>query len=755
MAAGSITLHAVEKLQVYLTTKTDPKKLEKYLQKLSALPMTADILAETGIRKTVKRLRKHQHVGDFARDLAARWKKLVLVDPNTGPDAQDPEESASRKRYGEALQDQEKAWGFPENGTVPRSPPDSPEHRRTAHRTPPGLQRPHRRSPSREHRAQRKRPRRAPADSGPHRAPPLHTAPLPTPEGPEPAVPGKQPGRGHAHAAQGGPLLGQGCQGQPQGEALVSHSKGHKSFHQEKCPLCAQGDWHSPTLIREKSSWARLREETPRMPFRESARDRPSSGDAKKDKEGGRAGSSQHVPALVVAPDGHPNRPHHRHLNKKMPSLDGPYPGNGTHRLSSEEKEQLSNDQKTQEGKPPTAHVGRRSMSSLSEVEEVDMAEEFEQPTLSFEKYHTYDQLQKQRKKTGESSTTALGDKQRKANDSKGTRVSWDSAKKLLPFEESQSERLQAAGADSAGLKTVPSHAFSELWDPSEAWMQANYHSLLDSDSMTSQAKPEALTAPTFQEETAFTGGRVNAKMQVYSGSRPACQPQVLTLRQQCIRVLRNNPDTLSDVEGIPYSYLEPVLEGWTPDQLYRREKYNHALAGDTDELWRIHCLQDFKEGKPQEQESWRELCLRVQDTREQRLRVLTANIRSARENNPNSREAKMIYFNSVAKTPYDASRRQDKSAGAAEPENGELKLAPKPAVSSHVPSSRGSDSGGRDSSSSNVLHQLPEKRANPCLSSSNERAMLAAKTRKQAAKKVAPLMAKAIRDYKKRFSPR
>uniref|UniRef100_A0A8C9HEH8 TFIIS N-terminal domain-containing protein n=1 Tax=Piliocolobus tephrosceles TaxID=591936 RepID=A0A8C9HEH8_9PRIM len=119
MAAGSTTLHAVEKLQVRLATKTDPKKLEKYLQKLSALPMTADILAETGIRKTVKRLRKHQHVGDFARDLAARWKKLVLVDPNTGPDAQDPEESASRKHFGEALQDQEKACGFPENGTAP------------------------------------------------------------------------------------------------------------------------------------------------------------------------------------------------------------------------------------------------------------------------------------------------------------------------------------------------------------------------------------------------------------------------------------------------------------------------------------------------------------------------------------------------------------------------------------------------------------------------------------------------------------
>ncbi|XP_023063363.1 elongin-A2 [Piliocolobus tephrosceles] len=755
MAAGSTTLHAVEKLQVYLTTKTDPKKLEKYLQKLSTLPMAGDILAETGIRKTVKRLRKHQHVGDFARDLAARWKKLVLVDPNTGPDAQDPEESVSRKHFGEALQDQEKACGFPENRTVPRNPSNSPEHRRTAHRTPPGLQRPHRRSPSRKPRAERKRPRMAAADSGPHQAPPSRIAPLPMPEGPEPAVPRKQPERGHAHAAQGGPLLGQGCQGQPQGEVLVSHSKGHKSSCQEKCPLCAQGDWHSPDLIREESSRARLREETPRMPSRESARDRPPSGDAKKDKEGERAGSSQHVPALAVAPDGHPNRPHHRHSNKKMPSLEGSYPGNGTHRLSSEEKEQLSNDRKTQEGKPPTAHVGRMSMSSLSEVEEVDMAEEFEQPTLSFEKYHTYDQLQKQKKKTGKSTTTALGDKQRKANDSKGTCVSWDSAKKLPPVEESQSERLQAAGADSAGLKTVPSHAFSELWDPSEAWMQANYHSLLDSDSMTSQAKPEALTAPTFQEETAFTGHRVNAETQVSSGSRPACQPQVLTLGQQCVRVLRNNPDTLSDVEGIPYSYPEPILEGWTPHQLYCREKYNHALIQETDELWRIHCLWDFKEEKPQERESWRELCLRLQDTQEQRLRVLKANIRSARENNPNSGEAKMIYYNSVAKTPYDASRRQDKSAAATESENGEIKPAPKPAGSSHAPSSRGSDSGGRDSSSSSVLHQLPEKQANPCLSSSNEHATPAAKTRKQAAKKVAPLMAKAIRDYKKRFSRR
>ncbi|XP_002828241.4 elongin-A2 [Pongo abelii] len=753
MAAGSTTLRAVQKLQVRLATKTNPKKLEKYLQKLSALPMTADILAETGIRKTVKRLRKHQHVGDFARDLAARWKKLVLVDRNTGPDPQDAEDSASRQRLGEALQDQEKAWGFPENATAPRSPSHSPQHGRTARRTPPGQQRPHPRSPSRESRAERKRPRMAPADSGPHRAPPTRTAHLSMPEGPGPAVPGKQPGRGHTHAAQSGPLLGQGCQGQPQGKAVVSHSKGHKSSRQETRPLCAQGDWHSPTLIRKKSCWACLRAETPRMPSWASARDRPPS-DFKTDKEGGQAGSGQRVPALAEAPDSHQKRPQHRHSDKKRPSLDGRDPGNWTHGLSPEEKEQLSNDRKTQEGKPPTAHLDRTSVSSLSEVEEVDMAEEFEQPTLSFEEYLTYDQLKKQNKKTGKSSTTALGDKQRKANESKGTRESWDSDKKLPPLQESQSERLQAAGADSTGPKTVPSHASSELWDLSEAWMQANYNPLSDSDSKTSQAKPEALSAPKLRQEAAFPERRANAKMQVYLGSRAACQSQVLTLRQQCLRVLRNNLDALSDVGEVPYWVLEPVLEVGSPHQLYRRQKDNHALLRETDELWRIHCLQDFKEEKPQENKTWRELHLRLRDAREQQLRRVTTNIRSALENNLKSREAKMISFNSLAKTPYDTSRREEKSAGDSDPENGEINPSSKPGGSSHTQSSQGSSSGGRGSSSS-VLHGLPEKRANPCLSSSNEHAAPAAKTRKQAAKKVAPLMAKAVRDYKRRFSRR
>lgn len=36
-------------------------------------------LKETGVGKTVNGLRKHELVGDFAKNLVARWKKLVPV----------------------------------------------------------------------------------------------------------------------------------------------------------------------------------------------------------------------------------------------------------------------------------------------------------------------------------------------------------------------------------------------------------------------------------------------------------------------------------------------------------------------------------------------------------------------------------------------------------------------------------------------------------------------------------------------------
>ncbi|XP_073920743.1 elongin-A3-like [Castor canadensis] len=70
----------VQKLQARLATHAhDPRELRQCLERLSVLPMTGDILADTGVRKTVRGLRKHQLVGSLAKELAARWKILALL----------------------------------------------------------------------------------------------------------------------------------------------------------------------------------------------------------------------------------------------------------------------------------------------------------------------------------------------------------------------------------------------------------------------------------------------------------------------------------------------------------------------------------------------------------------------------------------------------------------------------------------------------------------------------------------------------
>lgn len=59
------------------------------------------------------------------------------------------------------------------------------------------------------------------------------------------------------------------------------------------------------------------------------------------------------------------------------------------------------------------------------------------------------------------------------------------------------------------------------------------------------------------------------------------------------------------------------------------------VLIEDTDQLWHNHCLRDFKNEKPEEFESWREMYLRLHDAREQRLLMLARNIGSAHANKP------------------------------------------------------------------------------------------------------------------------
>uniref|UniRef100_A0A8C9Q0K4 Elongin-A n=1 Tax=Spermophilus dauricus TaxID=99837 RepID=A0A8C9Q0K4_SPEDA len=554
-------LQVVEKLQARLVANPDPKKLLKYLKKPSTLPITVDILAETGVGKTVNSFRKHEQVGSFARDLVAQWKKLVPVERNNEADEQDFEKSNSRKR--------------PRAFILHRS--YSPEHRQKKHRKLSECEQPHKVSHSHERRDERKRCHRVSpsyssdpesSDYGYVQSPPscasprqLYTDHYRSPEEDhESTVSHQKPGKGHSNAFQDRLGVSQERHlGEPQGKGILNQNKEHRSCHKEKRPIDAKGSFHP----------------------------------------------------------------------------------------------------------------------------------------------------------------------------------------------QSRSEKLQLVGADSTRLRKVPTDALPVLPDLPLPTIQGNYRPLPSLELMPSfQPKRKAFSSPQEEEEAGFTGRRMNSKMQVYSGSKCAYLPKMMTLYQQCIRVLKNNIDSIFEVGRAPFSILEPVLERCTPDQLYRIEEYNHVLIEDTDQLWKVHCHQDFKEERPEEYESWREMYLRLQDAREQRLRVLTKNIQFAHANRP---LAKMAFVNSVAKPPRDVRRRQEKfgTGGAAVPEKVKIKPAPYTTGSSHIPAS----SNSFNPSSEEPAYDGPSTRSAhlvPVVSST-----ISYDPRKPAVKKIAPMMAKTIKAFKNRFSRR
>lgn len=759
MAAES-ALQVVERLQARLATNPDPKKLLKYLKKLSTLPITVDILAETGVGKTVNSLRKHEQVGGFARDLVAQWKKLVPVERNNEPEDQDYEKSSSRKRPRDAVQedeDGEQEGDEQEPWRASGSQAYSPDHRQKKHRKLAEPERPQRAAPSHERRDERKRCHRAsPAYSSDHessdyghvQSPPPSASPQQVyldhyrspDEDPEPIIPPQKSGRAHSNAFQNRlGVIPERQPAEPPAREAGSHRKEHKSSHREKRPGEARGDSGS----REKSH-------SRRPPSGDSTREKPPAGGLHKEKE--RDGGSlkkKVLPASEVASDNHLKKPKHKDSHKtksdKKPSVDGAGAGKGHTEPPAKAKGKASDGLKTQEGKGKAGRSERRP-----KAEEADTEDGFEEPTMSFESYLSYDQPKKKKKKTVKTSAAALGEKGLKKSDSKSTSKSLNSGQKLPKANGSKVEKLQPAAADSARPKKVPTDPLPALPELPLPMIQSNYRPLPSLELISSfQPKRKAFSSPQEEDEAGFTGRRMNSKMQVYSGSKCAYLPKMMTLHQQCIRVLKNNIDSIYEVGGVPYSVLEPVLERCTPDQLYRIEEYNHVLIEETDQLWKVHCHRDFKEERPEEYESWREMYLRLQEAREQRLRLLTKNIQSAHANKPKGRQAKMAFVNSVAKPPRDVRRRQEKfgTGGAVVADKIKIKPAPYPSGSSHT-------------SSSNSFQASPEEPAYDGPSTSSAHLAPAVSTvsydpRKPAVKKIAPMMAKTIKAFKNRFSRR
>ncbi|NXL88964.1 ELOA1 protein, partial [Alectura lathami] len=240
------------------------------------------------------------------------------------------------------------------------------------------------------------------------------------------------------------------------------------------------------------------------------------------------------------------------------------------------------------------------------------------------------------------------------------------------------------------------------------------------------------------RETVQFTGQRLNSKMHVYSGSKPACVSKMFTLYELCIRVLQNNVNSLREVGGVPFEILEPVLARCTPEQLFQIEECNLTFIEESDHLWKKHCQRDFKNESLLEYESWREMYLRLFKEREEKLKMLTKSILSAQSEKPKGRQTKMAFVTSAAKPPRNVRRRQELH-GTAGPTT-QLHVTEKCTLNSRFPGSkrtRTPESRDRNNNSSSL---------NSASNSGISRSSGKSEGGKKPAKNTAPIMKKILR---------
>ncbi|XP_024154368.1 elongin-A isoform X1 [Oryzias melastigma] len=421
-----------------------------------------------------------------------------------------------------------------------------------------------------------------------------------------------------------------------------------------------------------------------------------------------------------------------------------------THSSKREEKKKKGGDDGEGSGRP------KASKDSPSRVEE---EEEFEKHTMSFESFLTYDTPVKKKKKKQQLPSSSSHKQPSHSSSSRHSRTSpppapSSSGKESKANGAQGTKRPRSSSSSSAAGQTPEKRrrvveALPTLPEIPLPAIQPNYRPL---PSIETPLSPQRRKVPVCndEEDAGFTGKRFNSKMVVYSGSKTAYLPKMMTLYEQCIRVLQNNIDSIAEVGGVPYEILEPVLERCTPEQLYRIELSNQCFTEESDDLWKRHCQRDFKRESPQEFESWREMYLRLHDEREERLRMLTQNITSAHANKPKGRQVKMAFVNSVAKPPRDVRRRQEKFGTTSGSSTASIAAASPIKIRPVV-----TDDSRESSSSSSSLLASPAPSSRLSAPSGGGSGGGGLGREKPAVKKIAPMMAKTIKAFKNRFSRR
>uniref|UniRef100_A0A4X2LGF9 TFIIS N-terminal domain-containing protein n=1 Tax=Vombatus ursinus TaxID=29139 RepID=A0A4X2LGF9_VOMUR len=664
-------LEAVQRLQVELLWLPHPKTVLKYMKKLNDLPITVDVLAKTSIGKTVNSLCKYEEVGAIARNIVGRWKKLIPIDEDSDSDSelaweeQNSRRSSSRKRTHNVCS---KGDNFQKTWKSSSSQPLSPDWR---DKKQPKLWEPERTlrvSPDRERREEMKRcnqilsldfPGSGPVLSQPSTSLQQRNRDYYGPREQRDQKSGKDSG---LHIQDKVKTLRESSLGEPSQvkPEPFNESREHRLLDQkEKCQLDFEGQKKNFALSREKLPNVASREVCQRPPSVTDTKEKQNGTTTRRDQDKESCSVKKCFPPSELAFVIHTTKTKHQdtpeskleklRLSKDLLALRTRFKDKG-----------ISKNIQTQEGKYKAPNSPKSTASCVLESGKPEPYDKNERPTTSYGSRFSC-AWQPQRIKSTNMPTVVHGDKGHiKENSARTDSKSPNSVQKLPEMNDDKPEKQQS-GAILVKLQNVSTPVTPPLGDSILPTVQASCQIPSLHTPLPVEPKRKMVSSYHEEEGIGFTGQRMNSKMQVYSGPKSVHQYKVMSLHQQCIRVLNNNLDSIFNFGNVPYTLLEPVLEKCTPKQLRRIEGYNHVLLGKTDKLWKIHCNRDFNKEQPRECESWRELYLRLQEAREQRLQLLTKNIQSAHANRAKGCQTMMAFVDSVAKQPPYIRKRQEK----------------------------------------------------------------------------------------------
>nr|XP_021149236.1 elongin-A isoform X4 [Columba livia] len=220
-------------------------------------------------------------------------------------------------------------------------------------------------------------------------------------------------------------------------------------------------------------------------------------------------------------------------------------------------------------GKKPNEKLVIKSKAKLSSDEE------FEPPTMSFEYYLNYDQVTKNRKRKA----CSTGEQPKSSSEQMKSSLPQKTSKFSLAKEGEEDLRSEGDQSETPSKKTKVASLQDLLNTPLPKFLTG-----VSISSPPYAADFKASVAPVVEapqqvsEMVQFTGRRLNSKMQVYSGSKTVCLSKMLTLYEQCIRVLQNN----IDCRQVKMAYMTSAAK---PPRNIRRQQEIHGTAGPVSQL--------------------------------------------------------------------------------------------------------------------------------------------------------------------------